>query len=132
MQDQTIVLAVDYDGNDVTSNETWSNFDRLTNKSIYHSDAHTPILRDEMDLYRTMPKETASYYGTQKAAIKFSSDEVVSTPDGSTTRSPGILQLSGSRPVGFSDAGWAKLLERVRAAIQHEDFLVRLFSKGEI
>lgn len=133
---ETLVLSVDADGDGAgaAADETYSLYDRLAgaNRSVYHSDAHTPILRDTLTFYRTPPKPTVSYYGVQKAAAKFSRDKMVDTPDGGTTRSPGIMELSGSIPIGFTEADRLHLFEEVKAFINSREACEKLFGKGEI
>lgn len=133
-QPEEITLAVDVDGDGANPavSEVFSNFERPANRSIYHSIAHTPILRDTMTLYRTAPKPTVSFYGVLKCAVKFSMDAMVDTPDGATTRAPGIIELSGSFPVGFSDADRLHLMERVKAFIYNRTACNKLFGKGEV
>lgn len=133
-QPATIELTVDYDGegSGTAATEEWSNFDRLSNRSVYHSDAHTPILRDTLTIYRTLPKPTPTFYGVQKSAVKLSMDVTVAIPNGETTRSPIIFELSASIPVGASSADVLKQEERIKGLIYNRDFMTRLFEKGEV
>ena len=66
----TISVDADGDGAGAAADEVWSNFDRLGNRSIYHSVVHTPVVRDMLTLYRTLPKPTTNFYGVQKSAVK--------------------------------------------------------------
>lgn len=133
-QPATIEITVDYDGGGVGTpiTEEWSNFDRLSNRSVYHSDAHTPILRDTLTIYRTLPKPTPTFYGVQKSAVKLSLDVSVAIPNGETTRSPIIFEMSASIPVGATPADVLKQEERLKGLIYNRDFMTRLFEKGEV
>ena len=128
----TISVDADGDGAGAAADEVWSNFDRLGNRSIYHSVVHTPVVRDMLTLYRTLPKPTTNFYGVQKSAVKLSKDVTVDIPNGETTRSPIIFEMSASVPVGADAADVLLLEERIKGLINNRDFMTRLFIKGEV
>lgn len=133
-QPASLVISVDADGTGggVATDETFSNFDRFANRSVYHSAGHTPILRDTLTLYRTLPKPTSIFYGVQKSAAKFSMDVEVATPTGETTRSPIIYELSASVPVGALAADILHMEERIKGLVYLRDCMIRLFTNGEV
>lgn len=133
-QPAVITLSVDADGAGAgaAADENFSNFDRFSNRSVYHAPGHSTVLRDTLTLYRTLPKPTSIFYGVQKSAAKFSLDVEVDTPSGVTTRSPIIYELSASIPVGASATDILHVEERVKALIYNRDLMIRLFTNGEI
>lgn len=133
-QPADITLSVDADGSGAgaAADEIYSNFDRFSNRSLYHAPGHTTVMRDTLTLYRTLPKPTSIFYGVQKSAAKFSKDVEVVSPNGTTTRSPIIYELSASIPVGATAADILHLEERVKALIYNRNLMVRLFINGEV
>lgn len=133
-QPADITLSVDADGTgaNVAVDEIYSNFDRFSNRSVYHAPGHTTVVRDTLTFYRTLPKPTSIFYGVQKSAAKFSMDVEVNTPTGVTTRSPIIFELSASIPVGATAADILHVEERVKALIYNRDLMIRLFTNGEV
>lgn len=119
-----VTLSVDVDGDGLTPvDELFENARRQDYKGEYIGENHTSLMRDTMTTYYTPPKPTSAFYGVDKAAIKFSMDVDVPTPTGVNTRSPVIFQLSGSVPVGASDADKVHVVQRVRAFVHSDHFL---------
>lgn len=116
--EQTIVLSVaDSEGLNPVDEE-FDNQTRSDVKGEYISENHTSLVRDTLTTYCTRPKQTSAFYGVDKGAVKFSTDELVGTPQGTTTRAPGIIMVQASKPVGFSDASFSHLEQRIIAFIK--------------
>lgn len=132
-QPSTITLSVDADLDGASpADEVYSSFDTPANRHIYHGENHSPVLRDTMTMYRTLPKRTATFYGVTKSNLKFTMDEVVDTPDGETTTAPGLGGMNFSIPVGFTLAGARHLVARMKACLDKEGFLEELVTQGKV
>jgi len=103
MQDNTVTLAVDMANTGTTTDETYRRFDEQNNRTTYVGPAHSLVLRDQMTLYRTLPKANGNFKGMAKSAIKFTQDISIPGVDAETTITvPHIVEVSFSLPVGTS------------------------------
>lgn len=132
-QPSTITLSVDADLDGASpADEVYGSFDDPANRHIYHGENHTPIARDTMTMYRTLPKKTATFHGVTKSSLKFSMDVTVDTPDGNTTVSPIIGSVSFSVPVGATDADVTHVAARIKAAIAKDGWFEELVQDGKV
>jgi hypothetical protein len=129
-----ITLSVNDDGDDGTTpnvDEVYDNLRRSDFRGEYIAENHTSLSRDMMTLYATPPKPTSTFYGVDKAALKFTVDAEVDAPNGTTTRSPGIIQVSTSLPVGVTDAFVEHLRQKLIAAAS-SDWFLELVRRGMV
>lgn len=105
MQPNEITLPVDElnDGN--TVNRTFSRSEYFQNRSLYISPGHNSASRDTLGMYRTYPKQSGNFRGTDKTSVKFTTDIPVLGIDGiSSIKAPLIVEVSFSIPVGVAAA----------------------------
>lgn len=133
MQANTITLAVDVLNNGTNVDQTFTRYDDSTpNRSTYIGAGHTLSSREQFALLRTFPKRTGAYYGSAKAAVKFTTDVVVAQADGADTTAPLIAELSFSIPVGVAPAKLVELRQRLLAILDRDDVVGALTSQLSI
>lgn len=120
MLDNSIVLSVDLLNSGITTDQTFSRFDELLNRSVYKSSNDSYVLRDQLNFYRTLPKRAGNSLGVKKSAFKFTQDQRVSGVDSTTTLiSPAIVDISFNIPVGTTPAVTEILRQRVIALMDN-------------
>lgn len=133
MQANTITLAVDVLNNGTLVDQAFTRYDDSTpNRSIYIGPGHTLSSREQFALLRTFPKRTGAYYGSAKAAVKFTSDVVVPQADGTDTTAPLIAEIGFSIPVGTTPAKLVELRQRILAILDRDDVVGVLLSQLSI
>lgn len=126
MLDNTITLSVDLANTGSTTDETYTRFDELLNRSVYNGEGHTYTKRDTLNFYRTMPKRAGNFLGVKKSAIKLTQDQDVLGADGSSIVQPALLDVSFSLPVGTTAANAMILRQRLIALLDDDAFITRL------
>lgn len=122
-----ITLSVDVANNDVLVAQEFTHFQNFGSRSAWQGANHTFTQRDELALYRTMPRPSDEFKGTRKTAFKFTVDVQVDHPDGvSKVTSPIILEVSASVPLGAEDAepGLLKEIRQRAIALLDDDALM--------
>lgn len=105
MQPQTITLSVDLLNNASTTDVIYTREEQYLNRTVYHSAAHTPLMRDMLTLYRTPSKASGNFAGTQKSAMKLTKDFAVPGVDQETTLVKTLIhEISSSVPLGIPEA----------------------------
>jgi len=102
MQPNTITVPVDTlnDGTAII-NEVYSRFEEFLNRSKYIGENHSLAMRDEVTLYRTLPKQAGNSKGIAKSAVKMTLDVTVPGVDPATSvTAPFIIEISAAIPVG--------------------------------
>lgn len=117
MQDNTITLSVDLANDSNPSNQVFTRFDELVNRSTYVGPSHSLVSPHTMSLYRTLPKRTGSFLGAAKTAIKFTKTVAVEDAEGNETLKPAICEASFSIPVGMTPAETLALRQHMVAAL---------------
>ena len=116
MQPNSITLAVDTGNTGTTTDLELERFEEFQNRTVYVSDQHTVGARESMTLYRTFPKASGNFRGTQKSCVKFTLDVVVSGVDGTTElTAPIIMECTFSIPVGATTADVLEMRQRIVA-----------------
>lgn len=129
-QPETITL--DYDPGTGTVTKTYGRFDASNSGYTVYTEAnHTLLTRDEMRLYRTLPKKNGVYLGKSKTAVKITVDVPATDAEGNDITDAIIIDCGGSIPVAAADAVIDDALARMA------DFLLStegktLFKKQEI
>lgn len=120
MLDNSIVLSVDLLNTGVTTDVTFSRFDELVNRSVYKSELDSYVLRDQLNVYRTLPKRAGNSLGVKKSAFKLTMDQEVSGVDSTTTLiAPAIADISFNIPVGTTPAVTEIMRQRIIALLDH-------------
>lgn len=109
-----------------------SRYAEYDNRTQYISPLHTVAAKDMMTLYRTEPKAVANYFGTAKAAVKFTKDFTVALPTGGDGKAPLIVELNFSIPVGISKEDAMAMAARVTHILAAGTTIEDLISKLEI
>jgi hypothetical protein len=127
MLDNTLTLSVDTLNNDSPTDEVYTRFDELLNRSVYHSEDHTYSVRDTLNFYRTLPKRAGNSLGVRKSAIKFTQDQEVTGVDSTTTFvQPALLDIAFNLPVGTTPAAAMLLRQRAIALLDDDTFIMSL------
>lgn len=132
MLDNTITLPVDVLNNNTPVNEAFSRYDEYQNRSVYIGPGHALDARNQMTLYRTLPKQAGTFRGVAKSAIKFSADVVVSGTDTSDITASEIGEISFSLPVGTTAARAKALRQRMIALLDDDALCAALTERLEI
>lgn len=133
MLDNTITLSVDTTNDNTPENQAYTRMDESTNRSVYKSPTHSLVSKDTMTCTRNSPKKSGSFRGVAKTTVKFSTDVEVDTSEvGVSTIAPLIGTVSFSLPVGTTAAEAMVLRQRLIAALDDDDFMVRLTEELEI
>lgn len=127
MQPNEISLTVDVtnDG-ETTADETqvYTRFEEHLNRAVYISADHTVAAPNTLTFYRTPPKPNGNFPGMAKSAVKFSEAVLVDGVDGSSTvKSPSIVEISFSLPVGVTAAHAMELRQRAIALLDDDDIM---------
>lgn len=107
MQPNTIAYSFDHDNDGGTTaavDVTLTRHAEELNKSTYRTAAHTTEAADTLNIYRTAPKRTGEFLGTQKVSVKRTKTMTVDTASGLDSKAPMIAELAFSIPVGVSNA----------------------------
>jgi len=130
MQPNIITLDVDTDndgGATAAETFTYSRFEEFQNRSTYISSDHSLAVRNQLGLYRTMPKQSGNFRGVAKSAIKFTQDYQVAGVDATTTNvAPGIIDIGFSIPVGITPEQDLALRMRAVALLLQDTILAPL------
>lgn len=106
MQPQTIAYTFDHDNSGGTAAiaVTLTRHKETVDSSTYVTPTHSDLSADHLKFYRTEPKRSGNFYGTQKVAVKRTKGRSVPTPDGNNTVAPSIVEISAALPVGMTAA----------------------------
>lgn len=133
MLDNTITFDVDHDRDATPTEEVFSKFQEFLNRSVYNGADNSDALRNQMVVTRNEPTVSGNFRGVKKTSLKFTQDIEVAGVDTETTLvAPIILSLSLSLPVGTTAASAMHLRERMRAALDDQDFITRLSEGREV
>lgn len=72
-------------------------------KVVYHGALHTDILRQTLELIRTVPKRSGQNYGVRRGYLRFTEDRSVTNADATVVIQPSVTTMSINFPVGVSD-----------------------------
>lgn len=132
-QPQVITLSVDATDTDTFANEDYGQFTQYENRTIYVGANHSAESKDEMVLYRTLPKPAGNFKGTAKSAVKITRTTSATGVDGLAALSPtAIVESSFSFPVGMPSAERVAMLQAMGAALLDRTFIDTLTNKQEI
>lgn len=130
MQDNTIAIDVNTDNDDGTTaavSAVYARFEEYLNRSVYIHQNHTLAMRDQLSLYRTLPKTSGNFRGTAKSAVKFTKDFLVAGTDTETMLvAPAILEANFSLPIGLTPAQTLEMRMRLAAMILFDTVMVSL------
>lgn len=99
----TLTIDPELDGQSTTE-AVFTRYEEDKSKSTYISSAHTVASRDQLQFYRTFPKQNGNFRGVQKATIKFTKDAIVDGVNGDPVVAPLIIEVNFSIPVGYASA----------------------------
>lgn len=129
MQPNDFTLAVDLANTGVTTDVTFTRVEEHLNRSGYIVQAsHEPGMRDVLGFYRAPAKPTSTFKGVQKCAFKFTIDQTVDAPDGTTVDAPLIGEVSFSVPVGVTTAEQMILRQRILALLDQDSIMDSLMN----
>lgn len=119
---ETYELPVDVLNNGTTEDQTLKRDDYVTNRSTYvFEDSHDREARDQVQFYRTYGKRSGNSRGSDKCAIKITTDISVDNADGSgQIILPLIGEVSFSIPLGTTDAQTLVLRQRLVALLDED------------
>jgi len=129
-----ITLNVNEDNDDGTTAEVervYSRQEIYNGRSVYTTDASSPLAREILGFYATPAKPSGNILGTSKASFKITRDVEVPGADGvaNYTR-PNIWEVVNSRPAGANEA-FCKADRMALVAILMDDVLCdQLFVHG--
>jgi hypothetical protein len=136
MQDNTITLSVNEDGDDGTTAEidsVFTRFNEFLNRSEYIHANHTLASRDKLGFYRTIPKKVGNFMGTAKSAAKLTKDFLVPGSDSETLIiAPAIMDIGFSFPIGLTPEQTLAFRMRGHALLQHYVVMAALTDKQMI
>jgi len=134
MQPNTITLSVDEQNDGVGPvDHVFTRFDEDRNRSVYIHTSHTMSAKDQLILYRTLPKPSGNFRGVLKSAFKFSKDYVVLGVDGvSQLTAPVIIETTLSVPVGITAAQALLMRQRDLSLMDLDTIMIALSEQGMI
>lgn len=134
MLDNTITLAVDHDRDATPTNEGYTRYDESKDRTVYIGADHSlDTARNTLTVTRSFPTVSGNFRGVKKSSLKFTQDYSVDGVDATTTLvAPIIAGITFSIPVGATVAAAMHLRERLRAALDDQDFITRLTEGLEI
>lgn len=91
----------------------------LPDTNTYAGPTKTLSVVDKIDFKRVMPKPTSTFVGVARPSLKRTRSSVVNAISGA--RLPAIIEVSGSLPVGMTDADIDDLLADTVAALTSAD-----------
>lgn len=125
----TFTVQVDEANNAVNVATLFTKVDYSGNKSIFQAPAHSLLLRDKLEFFRTYPTKSGNFNGVAKCGFKLTDDEIVAGVDQSTSLvAPEIGQVSFSVPVGVTAASSKKLRQRIIAILDNDTIMDKLFN----
>jgi hypothetical protein len=119
MQSNSITLSVDLANDGNPTDQVFTRFEELVNRSTYVGPGHSLASPHTMQLYRTLPKRTGTFLGAAKSSIKFTKTIIVDDADGNETKKPIIGEASFSIPVGASAAETLALRQHFVSALDN-------------
>lgn len=124
MQPNVITLPVDEGNNGTTTDHVYDRFEEHLDRTIYVTDAHLVNARDTLGLYRTHPKPSGNFRGTQKTSFKFTKDVVVTGVDGvAQLTAPLIIEVCVSAPVGTLSSDVLIARQRTLALLDNDSIM---------
>lgn len=123
MQPDEITLSVDLLNTGILTDIDYRRVEEYLNRSSYISEEHEPGKRDTLAFYRTPYKSTSTFKGTRKTSVKFTVDEDVLAPDGTTTSAPAIIEVNFSIPVGVTAAQILVYRQRLIALLDSDTIM---------
>lgn len=133
MLDNTITLSVDAANDSNPANQAYTRYEEFSNRSSYIGSDHSLSERNVLSCTRNFPTVSGNFPGVAKSSVKFTQDIEIEGVDTSTTLvAPIIVAVSFSIPVGATAAEAMELRQRVIAALDDDDFMVRLTETLEI
>jgi hypothetical protein len=113
------VSVVEEEGQSAVS-RTFTRYDEERNKVTYITAGHELAARDIFQLYRTLPKPNGNFPGMGKSALKVTKDIIIPGTDGSDLKSPTIMEVSFSFPVGMTEEQRFERIETLKALVAAE------------
>lgn len=133
MLDNTITLSVDDTNDDTPVNQVYTRYEEAANRSSYIGSDHTLSDRNLMTVTRNFPTVSGNFRGVAKSTLKFTQDVEVEGVDATTdVNSSVIAAVSFSIPVGTTAALAMEIRQRLIAALDDDDFMVRLTETLEV
>lgn len=105
MQPNTLNYTFDHDndGGTAASSVVLTRHAEELNKSTYrYADHNNAGIQHVMQFYRTLPKRSGNFFGTEKSSVKRTKTVSVPGVDGADVSAPIISELSFSFPVGVT------------------------------
>lgn len=121
MQPNTIAYTYDHDNDGGTTAAVAVSLTRFAeelHKSSYITASHNDtVQQDSLNFYRTLPKRSGQFLGTEKTSIKRTKTALVDDAGGLTAKAPKIVETSFNFPVGVSVA------DKLAFYMEHVGFL---------
>nr|APG77251.1 hypothetical protein [Wenling levi-like virus 2] len=103
------------------------------NRAVYIGPAHSDLVKDQVILNSTAPKQSAQSYGNRRGGLNIVQTIKVATPQSAATISRDMkLEALASVPVGATYDEFKELVARMAGLLGDETYVKGLFLTGKI